>query len=220
MDTQHRKRVLILYYSFSEQTRILVEALCAGLETSPALVITTERLETVLPISLPFNSPVRLIQAMISACFCRRVPIKPLRIDQNTLWDLIIIAGPTWSYLPSGPILALLDGEAKKLCRQRRVMVLISCRAYWRLHNYWIKRLVRDEVAEFWAPLYVDHPSREPWRTIGLFLFLLGRLSLIKKARLGGFYPHYGHAQEQLAQLRRQGAKLAERIAALPDENN
>ncbi len=220
MDTQHQKRVLILYYSFSEQTRILVEALCAGLETSPDLLITTERIETVQPVSLPFASPVKLIQAMIRAFFCCRVPIKPLRIDPNTLWDLIIIAGPTWSYFPSGPVLALLDGAGQGLCRNRRVMALISCRAYWRLHNYWIKRLVRGTAAEFWPPLFVDHPSREPWRTIGLFLFLLGRLSLFKKARLGGYYPHYGHAQEQMTQLRHQGAKLAERIAALPTESN
>ena len=217
MDITQHKRVLILYYSFSEQTKTLVEALSLGLRTAgPALAVTTERLETIQPQSLPFPSLWQLLLAMFTAFLGKRVPVKPIKIKHTDQWDLIILAGPTWSYLPSGPVLAFLDGEGQMICRQQRVMALISCRAYWRLHNWYIKRLLRKGAREFWPPLVVTHPTREPWRTFGLFLFLLGRLPILKKGWLRGVYPHYGHNQGQLAMLREKGAELAKRIVALP----
>jgi hypothetical protein len=43
------------------------------------------------------------------------------------------------------------------------------------------------------------HPSKEPWRTIGVFLKLAGRVP--ERSRwLGRYYPRYGHSREQQEQ--------------------
>jgi len=212
-------KVLILYYSLSAQTSGLVHRLGAGLETQGVQVVC-ERLQPLAPRKFPFGTvPATLFMMLIT--FLRvRMPIQPLPPVCWEHYDLMVLAGPTWSYNPSGPVLSLLDRDGARLFGGQQVLPLISCRGYWRMH--WLS--LRFQLARCGAKvvnrMVFAHPSKEPWRTIGVFLKLAGRVPE-RSGWLSRYYPRYGHSREQqdeafaFGQAIGQALKQGDSLAAL-----
>jgi len=202
------KRVLIVYYSFSGQTQLLIQKLVAGLKEKGVEVVI-ERLEPVVHIPFPFQTWGKMGDVMISSFFRRRVHVFPVDhlADQN--WDSIILAGPTWSYNPSGPILDFLDRYGKTLFAGTTVIPFISCRSYWRVHYWGLKTILQTFGAKVRPPIVYLHSSTEPWRTIGLFLQLVGRLPRLESSWFRKRYPRYGHSKEQCEDALQRGRELA-----------
>lgn len=211
-------RVLILYYSLSAQTSGLVHRLGAGLEAQGVQVVC-ERLQPLAARKFPIGTvPATLFMMLIT--FLRvRMPIQPLPPVCRERYDLIVLAGPTWSYNPSGPVLSLLDRDGVSLFGGQQVLPLISCRGYWRMH--WLS--LRFQLARCGAKvvnrMVFAHPSKEPWRTIGVFLKLAGRVPE-RSGWFSRYYPRYGHSREQqeeafafgraIGQALKQGDSLAD----------
>lgn len=208
----NRNRVLIIYYSFSSQTQLLVQRLASGLEESGAEVVL-ERVQPVAPLPFPFPNPLSCIGVMITSFFRKRVPItQPRHITENH-WDLVIVGGPTWSYNPSGPILHLLDKYGDQFCAGRKIIPLISCRSYWRTHYRVVKRLLASKGATVEQPVVFQHQGREPWLTIGLFLQIIGRLPRKESSWFRQHYPRYGHTVEQFSEAVDTGRKIGAELA-------
>ena len=136
VESVHASKVLIIFFSLSGQTKGLLENLADGLKESGAMV-AWERLEPEVRLRFPLGSFAKTILMMLTTFFRQRVPIKPLSVSRTAGFDLCILAGPTWSYNPSGPVLAFLDRDGNPLLQGRTVLPLISCRGYWRLH--WLR---------------------------------------------------------------------------------
>jgi len=187
--------VLIIYYSFSAQTASLVKAMARGLEESGAGVEKI-RLAPLRPLRFPLRSIFLTLKMMLTTFLRQRLPIEPPE-EIKKAPDLIILAGPTWSYNPSGPVLSFLDRYGRKYLDRRKVMPLISCRGYWRLHAFSLKHQLRRCNAIPLPPLVFTHPSPEPWRTIGVFL-KIARRTPEKSAFFKKRYPRYGHSHEQI----------------------
>jgi hypothetical protein len=206
------KRVLIVYYSYTQQTKLQLKQFIAGLESSGVEVVQ-ERLEPITPYTYPFATNIRLASAMLMTFFQKRMTIKPVAESCFASWDCIVLAGPTWSYNPSGPVLDFLDRYGKDVCGGQLVVPFISCRAYWFLHYWTLKRRLSRYGATVEQPIVFTHPVKEPWRSLGLLLKLRGgeiarrRYSLLRR-----HYPKYGHSQEQRVEAMEQGKKLAERL--------
>ncbi len=188
-------KVLILYYSFSAQTSGLVHHLGAGLEAQGVHPVC-ERLTPLAPRHFPIGTVPATLFMMLATFLRARIPIQPL---PSTCWehyDLIILAGPTWSYNPSGPVLSLLDRDGARLFGGQQVLPLISCRGYWRMHWLGLRFQLERLGATVVNRMIFTHPSKEPWRTIGVFLKLAGRVP--ERSRwLARYYPRYGHSREQ-----------------------
>ena len=141
---------------------------------------------------------------MFSTFFRARIPIQKLSSQCYENYQLIILAGPTWSYNPSGPILSLLDSEGNVLFKDQRVLPLISCRGYHRLHNILLRLQLKRYGARLEESLIFAHPTSEPWSTLGVFLKSAGyrpeQISLLKS-----HYSHFGHTTDQLLQAKRYG---------------
>jgi hypothetical protein len=209
------KRVLIVYYSYTQQTRLLLKKFSEGLANAD-ISVTLQRLEPVSPYEFPFRSNLRLLWAMTVTFFRRRMTVKPLAEACFTDWDRIIVAGPTWSFQPSGPVLAFLDQYALRLFPGRRVLPLISCRSYWRWHLFSLRRALQRCGAQVDPPLVFCHPIREPWRVIGLVLQLRGKMVRRENSWFRRHYPGYGHSREQLDQAFARGRQLADELLAQP----
>ncbi len=151
---------------------------------------------------------------MVQTFLRKRYPIQPLNPICFDHWDLIILAGPTWSYNPSGPVLSLLDRDGKSLFGGKIVLPFISCRGYWRVHFYGLRALLRRCGATVAAPIVFSHPTPEPWRTIGVFLKLAGKVPEAGNSWFRRFYPKYGHSREQVEDSRKIGVELGEAIKA------
>lgn len=198
-------RVLLIYYSYSGQTRGIVQRLAAGLEEEGVTVLR-EKLKPLSPPRFPLGSVVATLKMMIETFVRRRFPIRAIDRRCFKSHDLVILAGPTWSYNPSGPVLALLRQHGSKLFGNRAVLPVISCRGYWRMHWWGLRRLLRGCGATVPNLLVFSHPAKEPWRTIGVFLKLAGKTP--EKAWFSKYYPRYGHSREQQEEAFRFGTLI------------
>ena len=213
-------KVLILYYSLSAQTSGLVHRLGAGLEAQGAHLVC-ERIQPLAPRHFPLGTVPATLFMMLITFLRTRMSIQPLPPSCWERYDLIVLAGPTWSYNPSGPILSLLDRDGVRLFAGQQVLPLISCRGYWRMHWLSLRWQLTRCGAKVVGRMIFTHPSKEPWRTIGVFLKLAGRVP--ERSRwLGRYYPRYGHSREQQDQAFAHGAaigqalKLGRSVAELP----
>jgi len=212
VESVHASKVLIIFFSLSGQTKGLLENLADGLKESGAMV-AWERLEPEVRLRFPLGSFAKTILMMLTTFFRQRVPIKPLSVSRTAGFDLCILAGPTWSYNPSGPVLAFLDRDGNPLLQGRMVLPLISCRGYWRLHWFGLRRLLKKCGAAVPNCLVFSHPHREPWRTLGVFLQIAGK-PLSRSTFWGRFYKRYGHSERQFEEARKLGVELGQALAA------
>lgn len=203
-------KVLIIFFSFSSQTNNLIQALSRGLEKCHVEVVK-ERLIPVNQLRFPIGTVKGTLRMMLETFFRKRIPIEPISDQCFAGYDLIILAGPTWSYNPSGPIMSLFDRDGKRLFGSSLVLPLISCRGYWRLHWWGLKRLLWKSGARVVNLIVFSHPNPEPWRTIGVFLKLAGRVPE-KKSWFADKYRKYGHTKKQLQEAKRFGKLLGREL--------
>lgn len=213
MPAMTHKRVLVIYYTFTQQTRLQVLRFIAGLEEA-GIEVTQERLVPIAPYTFPFKTFFHLAIAMVATLFQRRMPIHPVAAHCTEHWDCIVLAGPTWSYNPSGPILSFLDHYGKTVCGGRTVVPFISCRAFWRFNYGLIRYRLKRFGATVEKPVVYTHPVQEPWRSLGLLLKLMGKFGQKRYSWLRRYYPQYGHSDAQHLDAVEQGRQLAHRLHA------
>jgi len=210
IDRKTIPRVLIIYFSLSGQSRGLINLLAHGMRSGGGSV-AVEKLLPLQKLAFPFNGITQTLWRMITTFFRLRVPISEPSPRCFDAYDLIVLAGPTWSYNPSGPVLSLIDRYGKQLFRGQAVLPLISCRGYYRIHDMILRGKLKRCGARLEQSLIYAHPVKEPWSTIGVFLKSAGyqpqRVILLKN-----HYPHYGHTTDQLLQIKNEGRKIALRL--------
>jgi hypothetical protein len=192
-----RQRVLIVFFSFSSQTRNLLQGLSKGLREYD-IDVEWLQLKTLETLQFPLGSCWATLKMMLTTFFRKRILIEQVHPDLFRPWDLIVLAGPTWSYHPSGPVLSLLDRDGERLLKNQKVLPFISCRGYWRMHLWGLRSLLKVKGAEVLRPVVFTHPVAEPWRTIGVFLKLAGKMPESGKSWFHPFYPKYGHSNRQV----------------------
>ena len=202
--------VLILYYSLSGQSRGLVNLFAAGLREE-GILVTVEKISACEKVDFPFKGPLHTLKMMVVTFFRLRIPIKELNPSCFSAYNLVVLAGPTWSYNPSGPVLALLDRDGMALFAGKAVMPLISCRGYFRLHDYILRRQLRNLGASVEKSLVFNHPVQEPWSTFGVFLKSAG-YHPEKMKYIRNRYSHFGHTKTQLFEARRAGQTIAKSL--------
>lgn len=201
-------KVLVLFYSFSGQTRGLIHHLVDSLEEQ-GVMVHVERLKPRKQLRFPIGSVGATLRMMLVTLFRWTMEIEALDASCYEDYDLIILAGPTWSYNPSGPVLGLLRQFGKKVFAGKVVVPLISCRGYWRAHWLGLRHLLRKQGATVPNVIVFTHPVKEPWRTVGVFLKLAGK---VPERLFGDHYPRYGHSREQLEQAFQFGRQIAEAL--------
>ena len=205
-----KKQVLLIYFSFSGQTGVLINRFATGLKEQ-GVEVFFEKLKPVKHLRFPVGGIFRTFAMMLTTFFRIRVPIQELSSKCDQEYDLIILAGPTWSYNPSGPVLFFLDKYGKEVLEGREVLPLISCRGYWKMHWRGLRKKLQKCGAHFSNVIAFSHPNLEPWCTIGVFLKIAG-----KNPERSGFiskhYDRFGHSNEQMEEAWRFGVKTGEAL--------
>jgi hypothetical protein len=207
----NKQRVLIIFFSLSSQTRNLLQGLSKGLQEYD-IDVEWQQLKTLAQLQFPLGSYISTVKMMLVTFFRKRMAIEQLHPNCFQKWDLIILAGPTWSYHPSSPVLSMLDRDGEKLFKNQNVLPFISCRGYWRMHHFGLRRLLQRNGAHVLKPVVFMHPIAEPWRTIGVFLKLAGKMPESGKNWFHRFYPKYGHSKRQVDDARTIGLILGKYI--------
>ncbi len=184
----------------------------AGMEEE-GVEVTWEQLVTTEQLRFPIGTIPSTFRMMFQTFIRKRYPIQLLSEDVFCKWDLIILAGPTWSYNPSGPVLSLLDRDGRRVFKDQTVLPMISCRGYWRMHFWGLRSLLKKCLAkDILAPIVFSHPTPEPWRTIGVFLKLAGRTPEAGTSWFRRVYPKYGHSKKQVEKAGYLGLQLGKDI--------
>ncbi|MBU0483012.1 MAG: hypothetical protein KKB30_00680 [Proteobacteria bacterium] len=203
-------KVLFIYYSFSGQTNGLLNHLAIGLRQEGVEVVM-EKLRPLKPLRFPVGNIPQTLIMMLTTFFRARTPLQPRSKLINKKYNLIILAGPTWSYNPSGPILSLMDQDGEALFRDQKILPVISCRGYWRMHWYGLRKKLFKCGGQVPNHIVFSHPSKEPWRTIGVFLKIAGKAP--ERLRIfGKFYQRYGHSKIQLEEAEKFGALIGQTL--------
>ena len=209
--SSEKPRVLVLYYSFSGQTIGLLHRMIDGLRFRGAEV-SIERLRPVQSLRFPVGTLAATLRMMVATCFRPRVAIEELSSESHGHFDLVIMAGPTWSYNPSGPILSFLDRDGESILAGRKVLPVISCRGYWRWHWFGLRRKLQACHTEIVNLMVFTHPQPEPWRTLGVFLKIAGKAPE-RSPMLKRWYSRFGHGRDQQEEAWRFGLDLGSALS-------
>lgn len=204
------RQVMLIYYSFSGQTGVLLNRLSAGLKDQ-GVEVFFEKLKPVKHLRFPVGSILRTYLMMFATLLRRRVPIQELSAKCKQEYDLFILAGPTWSYNPSGPVLSFLDRDGKDVLEGREVLPFISCRGYWKVHWWGLQKKLAQCGAHFSNLIAFSHPNPEPWCTIGVFLKIAGK-NPERSGIIGKYYKHFGHSNEQMEEAYSFGVQIGKSL--------
>jgi hypothetical protein len=79
------------------------------------------------------------------------------------------------------------------------------------MHWWGLKSLLKKCGASVPNVIVFSHPSREPWRTLGVFLKLAGKVPE-RMSWLSGHYRKYGHTKAQLAEAEHFGRMIGDAL--------
>ncbi|MCA9120137.1 MAG: flavodoxin family protein [Planctomycetaceae bacterium] len=146
-------RVLLLYYSYTNQTRRVADAMAEvfvaeGCEvTRLELTLSDQRFSLELPLQ-PFWR--RILKFVVPQLLGQTAEIK---FDEQLLdaeYDLVCIGSPTWWFYPAVPITSFLKlPAASKVLRGSRFAVFTVCRAFWWVNYRTVRRLATRAGGSF-----------------------------------------------------------------------
>ena len=143
-----RPRVLFVYYSYTQQTRKVVEAMAEVLRkrdcevAEAAIQFTDARYAerfTVFPLRHIYRDLFGMIPAQIRGATGEiHIP----EVAQDGDYDLVCIGSPTWWMKTSVPIRSFLMSDAAScVLRGKRFTAFVVCRRYWSFNLHAVKKL-------------------------------------------------------------------------------
>jgi flavodoxin len=148
-----KHRVLILYYSFTNQTQRVAEAMGEVFRELDCEVelCNIEFVDEHYRIERPFKPVIRkllswFLPQVLGKCGAVRVPEEIL----NGNYDLICLGSPTWWLNPAMPVVSFLkSSSAGGLLEGKQFAVFAVCRGLWRNNVRRVKKLARKQGATF-----------------------------------------------------------------------
>lgn len=135
-----QKKVLVVFYSQTGQTREIVESLISPF-AGKGIEVAIEELKPKPPFPFPWTSDA-FFQAMPESVRAIPCELEPLTLNGQEAFDLVILVWQPWFLSPSIPFHAFFQHEtAKKLLGGRPVITVTGCRNMWvmaldRIKNY------------------------------------------------------------------------------------
>jgi menaquinone-dependent protoporphyrinogen IX oxidase len=156
MDPIRRPRVLFVYYTYTQQSLRVVEAMAdalrqRGCEVRQAGIEFTDRRWAERFSRLPLRHAVLDILGMLPAQL--RGATGEIRIPDEARegdYDLICVGSPTWFFRPSVPIRSFLKSEsARRILNGKRFAAFVVCRRYWSINLKAVRKLGSKQGGEY-----------------------------------------------------------------------
>jgi hypothetical protein len=149
MDPTAKPSVLFVYFTYTQQTLKVMEAMAKVLRdhgcdtTLAAIEFTDPRYEGRFE-EFPMPHPFRELVGMIPAEAPRRAPAQ-IRIPEAVTdrpYDMVVIGSPTWWLSTDVPIRSFLQSDtAKKVLDGKPFAIAVCCRRYWKHNLKTVRRL-------------------------------------------------------------------------------
>jgi len=151
-----KPRVLFVYYTYTQQSPRVVEAMSDTLRargcgvTHAALEFTDRRWAdrfTRLPLRHPYLDILGMLPAQLRGATGEvQVPAQA----QDGDYDLVCIGSPTWFFRPSIPVRSYLESDAaKRVLAGKRFTAFVVCRRYWSINLNGVRKLGTRHGGEY-----------------------------------------------------------------------
>ena len=125
------RRILVIDYSQTGQTRNLRDSICVPLLENEKLKLDFLEIKPEQPFPFPWPF-VNFFEIFPETVQMKPIALKPLDIDTSQKYDLIILFYQVWFLSPSLPVSSFLQSpEAKLLFKDTPVVTAIGCRNMW-----------------------------------------------------------------------------------------
>ncbi|MET7001317.1 hypothetical protein [Chitinophaga defluvii] len=124
-----RPKILVVYYTQTGQLRRIIDNVLAPIRDKADIVF--EELVPVEPFPFPWKKQ-QFYDAMPESVQGTPRAIKPLKVDVQAHYDLVVLAYQPWFLSPSQPTAAFLQSdEARQLLNGKKVVTLLGSRNMW-----------------------------------------------------------------------------------------
>ncbi|MFO7594124.1 MAG: dialkylresorcinol condensing enzyme, partial [Pseudomonadota bacterium] len=203
------KRILVVYYSQTDQLTNIIRSICAPLESAGELDVHYERLEPVRDYPFPWTF-FNFLDAFPESVYLDPPELKPLSLQGDEDFDLVILAYQVWFLSPSLPVTAFLkSSRGKQLLHGKPVVTVIGCRNMWLMAQEKVKGLLREAGARLLDNVALVDKGNSLLTFITTPRWMLSG----NKGSDEGLLPRAGIAQEEIDRASRFGHALAEALA-------
>jgi menaquinone-dependent protoporphyrinogen IX oxidase len=177
--TEAKTRVLIVYYSFTQQARRVAEATAdvlrdRGCEVRLAAIEFTDDRYADRFSRFPFRRVYYDLFTMLPAQLRRATG--QIRVPEDALadnYDLICIGSPTWWLTTCMPVRSFLKSEAAaRLLKGKRFAAFVVCRRYWRNNLNTVRRLGVKQGGTFIDGIHFVYEGGQVRSMLSLISFL------------------------------------------------
>jgi hypothetical protein len=220
MDPAKNPSVLFVYYSFTQQTHRVVEAM-AGAFRDRGAEVTLARLEFTDPRYVdrfkrfPMRHPYLDVFGMIPPTLLRTTGAItiPDAVTERT-YDLVCIGSPTWWMSMSVPIRSFLESETSTRALQgRHFAVAVLCRRYWRHNLNSVRRLATKCGGIFAGAIHFAYEGGQVRSMLSLISYLGS--GEYRQRYLGVKIQPTNLREHQLDEARRFANELADQLFAV-----
>jgi menaquinone-dependent protoporphyrinogen IX oxidase len=205
-------RVLIVYYTYTRQTRLVAEAMAEvlsdqGCDVRQAVIELTDRryADRFETFPLPFRMLVGMLPAQL------RHAVGEIQVPDEVgegEYDLICIGSPTWWLTACLPIRSFLTSPAAgPLLSGKPFTVFVVCRRYWRGSTRTVRRLGTRHGGAYVEGIHLTFAGGQVRSLIALVSYL--RTGRMRERLLGVRIPPTNLQPEQIAAARKFAAGLA-----------
>jgi multimeric flavodoxin WrbA len=179
MDSATKPSALFVYYTYTQQTIKVLEAMSEvlrdrGCEVSLASIeFTDPRYEDRFK-EFPMPHPFREVVGMIPAELRRRPGrIRIPDVVTEREYDLVVIGSPTWWLSTNLPIRSFLESEtAGSVLAGKRFAAAVVCRRYWRHNLKTVRRLGTKRGGDFIDGVHFRYQGGQARSLLSLLSYL------------------------------------------------
>jgi len=171
--------VLVVYYSYTQQTRTVAEEMATVLRGRgcaadlAAIELTDPRYEKRFQ-QFPMPRPLLEVVAMIPAELRRRpAQIRIPDIVTERDYDLVCIGSPTWWLSTDVPIRSFLESDtARQVLNGKPFAAAVCCRRYWRHNLKTVRRLGTKSGGVFAGGIHFRYQGGQVRSLLSLLSYL------------------------------------------------
>lgn len=201
------KRVLVLGYTQTGQLGRVVDSIVAPMAVAQDIEVVRANIEPAeaFPFPWPF---LRFFNTFPECVYEEPVELKPLDVDDNQDFDLIILAYQVWFLSPSLPISSFLQTEAaNKLFKDTPVVTVIGCRNMWLMAQEKMKQRLAALGARLVDNVVLTDAAHSAFTFVSTpWWVLTGKQGPF----LGGLVPKAGIPEDEIKHAERFGHAIVE----------
>ena len=218
MPSGTKPTVLFAYYSYTNQTKKVLDAMAQVLQdhdcevTFASIQLTDARYEKRFE-SFPLKKPYREMFGMIPAEL-RDKPVDIVVPDAVTEreYDLVVIGAPTWWLSTDVAMRTFMESDkAKQLLKGKPFATVICCRRYWKHNNKTLQRKGKESGGVFADGIHFTYQGGQVHSLLSLLSYL--GTGEYREKYLGVKIPRTNIQDYHLDQAREFAGKLVKRLA-------